>query len=92
MQGWNRFMYFVINLRKWLFIITFHATLRKYEVALHKVAHIQSQIRQVARISSRKGPTWRGPKVPLIKNQNSSDLAHYCFGPAQSLFIFSFLL
>ena len=58
-------------------------------------AHPQSLLphsRHVARISSRRWPTWRGPKVPPIKNENSSDLAHYILVPGQFIFVFVFSL
>ena len=48
--------------------------------------------RHVARISSRRGPTWRGPRVPLPKTENSSDLAHYFWVRANLFFIFFFTI
>ena len=46
-----------------------------------------------ARISSRRGPTWRGPKTPPMKNsktENSSNLSHYFLGPGKFIFLISY--
>ena len=42
----------------------------------------------VARMSSRRGPTWLGPRYPLPKTENSSELAHHIFGLGQFIFYF----
>ena len=46
--------------------------------------------RHVARISSRRGQPGMGPRCPLPKTENSSDLVHYFLGRGQ--FIFYFLI
>ena len=42
--------------------------------------------RHVARISSRRGSTWRGPKVPATKNRKLLGLGPLFLGPGQSFF------
>ena len=46
--------------------------------------------RHVARISSRRGPTWRGPNVPPTKNRKHLGFGPLFLGPGQ--FIFYFLI
>ena len=47
--------------------------------------------RHVARISPRRGPTWRGPKVPPTKNRKLLGFGPLFFGEPEN-FIFVFFL
>ena len=64
-------------------------TLITLTLRVHTPSHdsLHARPRHVARISSRLGSTWRGPKASLPKTENSFDLAHYFWVQADSLFI-----
>ena len=46
--------------------------------------------RHVARISSRRGPTWRGPRVPPTKDRKLLGFGPLFFGSGPIYFLFSF--